>query len=52
VGTIRPGLTLDDGATVLTDNFLKVTVPPGLARNMRVSVRIEADAPALAGHVI
>jgi threonylcarbamoyladenosine tRNA methylthiotransferase MtaB len=52
VGSTRPGLTLDDGATVLTDNFLKVTVPPGLARNMRVSVRIEADSPALAGHAI
>jgi threonylcarbamoyladenosine tRNA methylthiotransferase MtaB len=52
VGTIRPGLTLDDGATVLTDNFLKVTVPPGLARNRRVRVRIEADSPALAGRVI
>jgi threonylcarbamoyladenosine tRNA methylthiotransferase MtaB len=52
VGTVRPGLTLDDGATVLTDNFLKVTVPPGLARNMRVSVRIDADAPVVAGHVV
>ena len=29
VGTIRPGLTLDDGTTVLTDNFLKVAIPPG-----------------------
>ena len=36
VGTIRPGLTLDDGTTVLTDNFLKVAIPPGLARNARV----------------
>jgi threonylcarbamoyladenosine tRNA methylthiotransferase MtaB len=51
VGTVRPGLTLDDGATVLTDNFLKVAIPPGLARNARVQVRIDADAPALAGHV-
>lgn len=52
VGTIRPGLTLDDGATVLTDNFLKVAIPPGLARNARVRVCIDADVPVLAGHVV
>jgi hypothetical protein len=40
-GTIRPGLTLDDGTLVVTDNFLKVRIPPGLARNQRVSVRID-----------
>ena len=52
VGTVRPGLTLDDGTLVLTDNFLKVRIPPGLARNTRVRVRIDADSPALAGHVV
>ena len=52
VGSTRPGLTLDDGTTVLTDNFLKVAIPPGLARNTRVSVRIETDSPALAGRVV
>ena len=52
VGTVRPGLTLDDGTTVLTDNFLKVAIPPGLARNVRVRVRIDSAAPALAGHVV
>ncbi len=52
LGTIRPGLTLDDGTTVLTDNFLKVAVPPGLARNVRVRVRILTDAPRLVGQVI
>jgi threonylcarbamoyladenosine tRNA methylthiotransferase MtaB len=51
-GTIRPGLTLDDGATVLTDNFLKIAIPPGLARNTRVRVRIETNGPALAGRVV
>jgi threonylcarbamoyladenosine tRNA methylthiotransferase MtaB len=40
-GTVRPGLTLDDGTLVVTDNFLKVRIPPGLARNRRVSVRID-----------
>jgi threonylcarbamoyladenosine tRNA methylthiotransferase MtaB len=52
VGTIRPGLTLDDGATVLTDNFLKVAIPPGLARNTRVRVRIETDSPFLSGRLV
>jgi threonylcarbamoyladenosine tRNA methylthiotransferase MtaB len=50
IGTVRSGLTIDDGSTVLTDNFLKVAIPPGLARNTRVSVRLEADSPALDGH--
>jgi len=52
IGTTRPGLTLDDGTTVLTDNFLKVEVPPGLPRNVRVSVLIEAASPALVGRLI
>jgi len=52
VGTIRQGLTLDDGTTVLTDNFLKVSIPPGLPRNTRVRVRIESNGPALAGRVV
>ena len=29
VGTVRPGLTLEDGTLVVTDNYLKVRVPPG-----------------------
>jgi threonylcarbamoyladenosine tRNA methylthiotransferase MtaB len=52
VGTVRPGLTLDDGTTVLTDNFLKVSIPPGLERNVRVRVRIQSDAPALLGQPV
>jgi threonylcarbamoyladenosine tRNA methylthiotransferase MtaB len=52
VGTVRPGLTLDDGTTVLTDNFLKVSIPPGLARNTRVRVHIETDTPALVGRPV
>jgi threonylcarbamoyladenosine tRNA methylthiotransferase MtaB len=52
LGAIRPGLTLDDGTTVLTDNFLKVAVAPGLTRNTRVNVRIDTDSPQLAGSVV
>jgi threonylcarbamoyladenosine tRNA methylthiotransferase MtaB len=52
VGTVRPGLTIDDGTTVLTDNFLKVAVSPGLVRNYRVNVSIDADSPQLVGSVV
>jgi threonylcarbamoyladenosine tRNA methylthiotransferase MtaB len=41
IGTIRRGLTLDDGTIVVTDNFIKVGIPSGLERNRRVDVRLE-----------
>lgn len=37
-GRIRPGLTLEDGTLVVTDNYLKVRIPPGHPRNVRVRV--------------
>lgn len=40
-GTIRPGLTLEDGATVLTDNYVKVRIAGGRRRNERVRVRLD-----------
>ena len=40
VGTIRPGLTLDDGTFVVTDNYLKVRIAPGFSRNERIRVRL------------
>jgi threonylcarbamoyladenosine tRNA methylthiotransferase MtaB len=39
-GSVRPGLTLDDGTLVVTDNYLKVRIPPGHQRNARVQVRL------------
>jgi threonylcarbamoyladenosine tRNA methylthiotransferase MtaB len=39
-GTIRPGLTLEDGTLVVTDNYLKVRIPAGVKRNERVRVRL------------
>jgi hypothetical protein len=39
-GTVRPGLTLEDGTLVVTDNYLKVRIPPGAGRNERVQVRL------------
>jgi threonylcarbamoyladenosine tRNA methylthiotransferase MtaB len=50
VGTIRPGLTLEDGSLVVTDNYLKVRIPAGLARNERVHVRVtEVGVGAVVG---
>lgn len=40
VGTIRPALTIEDGSRVVTDNYQKLRVPPGLPRNTRVQVRV------------
>ena len=42
-GSVRPGLTLEDGTLVVTDNFLKVRIPEGRGRNERVWVRLEGD---------
>ena len=39
-GTIRPGLTIEDGTLVVTDNYLKVRIPSGSPRNQRVRVRL------------
>ena len=44
VGSVRPALTLDDGSVVVTDNFLKLRIAPGLPRNVRVRVRVDDEA--------
>jgi len=43
VGAIRPGLTIEDGTLVVTDNYVKIRVPPGLPRNTRVMVRFDGS---------
>jgi len=40
-GTIRRGLTIEDGSLAVTDNYLKVRIPPGHARNEWVQVCID-----------
>lgn len=50
-GSVRPGLTIEDGTLVVTDNYLKVKIAPGLARNQRVKVRISEVDSALVGEV-
>jgi threonylcarbamoyladenosine tRNA methylthiotransferase MtaB len=44
IGTVRPGLTIEDGTLVVTDNYLKIRIPPGQARNSRVAVRLDHDS--------
>lgn len=51
-GTVRPGLTLEDGTLVVTDNYLKVRIPPGLPRNQRVSVQLALVGSDLLGRVV
>jgi len=46
IGRIRPALTLDDGNVVVTDNYLKLKIAPGLSRNVRVRVRVEDESSA------
>jgi len=40
VGTTHRALTLEDGSLVVTGNYLKLRIPPGLPRNEWVRVRI------------
>jgi hypothetical protein len=40
LGTSHRALTLDDGTTAVTGNYLKVRIPPGRSRNEWVDVTI------------
>ena len=51
-GTVRPALTIDDGATAVTDNYLKVRIPPGHERNEWVSVRVRTQAEPLTAELV
>lgn len=51
VGKERAALTLDDGAVALTDNYLKLRIARGRARNERVRVRVMPGRP-LRGEVV
>jgi len=52
LGTVRPGLTTDDGSVVVTDNYLKVRIPPGLPRNQWVQVSVQLAQDQLVGEVV
>ena len=48
-GATRRALTLEDGSLVVTDNYLKVRIPPGLPRNQRVMVQLTEEGDRLEG---
>jgi len=51
-GSIRPGLTIEDGTLVVTDNYMKVRIPEGLPRNEWVKVQISSVGDVLAGTLV
>ena len=51
-GSVRPGLTIDDGSLVVTDNYLKVRIPPGRPRNEWVNVRVTNNGTGLVGALV
>ena len=51
-GAVHQGLTIEDGSAVMTDNYLKVRIPPGRRRNERVSVLVTTEGDALRGVVV
>ena len=51
-GSVRPGLTIEDGTLVVTDNYLKVRIPAGLPRNEWVNVVLRADGDSLVGTLV
>lgn len=51
IGTVHRGLTLEDGSLVVTDNYLKVRIPPGRARNEWVSVTVTAAGETMRGEI-
>jgi threonylcarbamoyladenosine tRNA methylthiotransferase MtaB len=51
-GQIRRALTIDDGTTAVTDNYLKVRIPPGRSRNEWIDVAVTVDGDSLLGTVL
>ena len=41
-GTVRPALTIDDGTVAVTDNYLRVRIPPGRRRNESLEVVVSS----------
>jgi threonylcarbamoyladenosine tRNA methylthiotransferase MtaB len=50
-GRVRSGLTVEDGALVVTDNYLKVTIPAGLKRNQFVNVELVLTGEFFTGNI-
>jgi threonylcarbamoyladenosine tRNA methylthiotransferase MtaB len=43
VGSVHPGLTIEDGSLVVTGNYLKLRIQEGLPRNQWVQVRVVSE---------
>lgn len=43
IGRVHRGLTIEDGSVVVTGNYLKLKVAPGVTRNEWVQVRVISD---------
>jgi threonylcarbamoyladenosine tRNA methylthiotransferase MtaB len=50
-GTVHRGLTLEDGSLVVTDNYMKVRIPPGRPRNEWVRVKVTTAGETLRGEI-
>ncbi|MCM3880643.1 MAG: tRNA (N(6)-L-threonylcarbamoyladenosine(37)-C(2))-methylthiotransferase MtaB [Vicinamibacterales bacterium] len=48
-GAVRSGLTIEDGSLVVTDNYLKLRIEPGRARNEWIQVRVKIEGTQLTG---
>ena len=51
-GSVRSGLTIEDGSLVVTDNYLKVRIPPGQVRNEWVRVRVTSNEGTVTGSIV
>lgn len=49
LGTVRRALTVDDGSRAVTDNYLKLCIPPGRPRNEWIEVEVQGRPGALEG---
>ena len=51
-GSVRPALTIDDGSTAVTDNYLKVNIGPGHSRNEWVQLHLRLEREQFHGEII
>ena len=52
IGSVHRGLTIEDGSLVMTGNYLKVRIPPGMNRNEWVDVRVTGIGETMRGEVV
>jgi threonylcarbamoyladenosine tRNA methylthiotransferase MtaB len=52
IGSVHRALTIDDGTTVVTGNYLKVRIPEGHSRNEWLQVQVVGGGDPLDGRVL